>query len=140
MTDTAFPKRTALYSGEHRGIHWEIYQAPITSVLNGYARIPDGVEIDADEIDIHGDITYGSGRCTGWIGFDTSHAGDWWDLAELREQIGVHVTEAGEMFNEFDRDTERQWPGFHKKWTLDGLKDECRRLCDQIADHVEKRP
>lgn len=70
INDYPFRGRTALYEGEHNGIRWCIYQAPLSGVLNGYTRIPEGHSVDVDTLDVHGGITYGSGKCSGWI---TSH-------------------------------------------------------------------
>lgn len=50
--------------------------------LCGYVEVPDGLDIDVNEIDCHGGITFNdhwdgfptSGR---YIGFDCMHYGDW---------------------------------------------------------------
>ena len=135
MSDYPFKNRDPLYEGTHKGIRWCIYQAHLNSVLNGYARIPDGTTIDTDTLEVHGGITYGGGKCSGWIGFDTAHAGDMWRLQELREIVGVHITAAGEAWQE------QEWQlssgaSFETVWTVDALKAECERLCEQIADRV----
>ncbi len=137
MTDSSpgdypFPGRDPLYFGTHRGIDWCIYQARLSSVLNGYARIPDGVHVDVGDLDVHGGITYGSGVCTGWIGFDTAHTGDAWDVTELRQQVGIHVTPSGELWQQEER---AMWTGaqWERVWTVAQLKAECERLCEQIA-------
>lgn len=130
-----FPKRQALYGGEHQGIRWAIYQSPLSGVLNGYAHIPDGVTINVDDLKVHGGITYGCGDCTGWIGFDTAHTGDSWDVTELRQRVGVHVSPAGQAFQEQERS---MWSGaeWERLWTVDALREECERLCEQIASVV----
>ncbi|USH45587.1 hypothetical protein SEA_PHABULOSO_92 [Gordonia phage Phabuloso] len=130
--DVPFKGRDPLYQGVHNDIRWAIYQAPISGVLNGYARIPDGHTVDVDELDIHGGITYGSGDCSGWIGFDTAHTGDAWDLAELRGRVGIHISEAGRKWQEEERS---MWHGasWEQVWTVDALKAECFRLCDQVC-------
>lgn len=132
LSDHPFKDRPPLYEGTHKGIRWCIVRAPVSSVLNGYACIPDGVTINVDTLEVHGGISYGNGDCTGWIGFDTAHAGDSWDLDELREKVGLHITAAGEMFQQQERS---MWSGapWEKTWTVDLLKAECERLCAQIA-------
>lgn len=136
--DVPFKGRDPLYQGTHDGIRWAIYQAPISGVLNGYARIPDGHTIDVDDLDIHGGITYGSGDCSGWIGFDTAHTGDLWDLDELRNRVGIHITPSGQAWNDQERSRrpqvgQRPW---ERTWTVDALKAEVFRLCDQIVTAV----
>ncbi|MBM7280339.1 hypothetical protein JTZ10_21580 [Gordonia rubripertincta] len=130
--DLPFTGRDPIYHGVHNSIPWCIYQAQINGVLNGYARIPDGHTIDVDGLDVHGGITYGSGECEGWIGFDTAHAGDLWDLDELRCRVGVHVTPSGVAWHaqEASLRSGRSW---ERTWTVDALKAEVFRLCDQIA-------
>lgn len=135
--DYPFKGRDALYEGEHQGVRWCIYQAPLSSVLNGYARIPDGASIDVDHLEVHGGITYGSGECTGWIGFDTAHAGDSWDVDELRERAGINVSAAGLAWQQQERS---MWSGaeWERTWTVAALRAECERLCAQIAQHTQK--
>lgn len=133
MTDDyPFKNRDCLYEGTHAGIRWAIYQAPLNSVLNGYARIPDGVRLNADDLEVHGGITYGSGDCTGWVGFDTAHTGDLWDLDDLREKVGIHVSEAGIAWHERELAV-RTGMSCERTWTVAALKAECERLCEEIA-------
>lgn len=133
-SDWPFPARDRLYTGLAHGIPWCTYQAPLSGVLNGYARIPDGVEIDVDELEVHGGITWGFGVRTGWIGFDTAHGGDWWDLDELRQRVGLHVTPGGVEYNRFEREMAAEFPGLSQHWTVDRLITECRHLAEQIAE------
>lgn len=132
MSDYPFKNRDPLYEGTHHGIRWCIYASPLSGFLNGYARIPERVTLDVEDLKVHGGITYGSGVCTGWIGFDTAHTGDAWDVRELRERIGVHVTPGGQAFQEQQRS---MWTGapWERLWTVPKLRAECERLCEQIA-------
>lgn len=136
MSDYPFKNRNPLYEGTHHGIRWCIYQSPLSSILNGYARIPDGITINADDLDVHGGITYGStygsGQCSGWVGFDTAHTGDAWDIRELRERVGIHVTAFGEAHQKQELS---MWDGspWECLWTVPKLRAECERLCEQIA-------
>ncbi|NKU21723.1 hypothetical protein GS907_24495 [Rhodococcus hoagii] len=133
--DWPFPTRDRLYTGLAHGVPWCIYSSPLGCALNGYARIPDGVAIDVDELDVHGGITYGCGICEGgWIGFDTAHGGDWWDLDELRGRVGMHVTAAGAEYNRFEREMAEECPSLSRQWTVDRLIDECRSLAAQISE------
>jgi hypothetical protein len=135
MSEYPFKGRDPLYSGTHQGVRWCIYQAPLNSVLNGYAYIPDDVLIDVDTLDVHGGITYGNGECTGWIGFDTAHTGDAWDVTDLRQRVGVHITPAGEAWQKQEREMHRgsKW---ERVWTVPALQAECERLCEQIVEKV----
>lgn len=139
MSDYPFTGRDPLYEGIHDGIPWCIYQARITSVLCGYARIPDGVTIRSDDFDVHGGINFGRstdddtwGDCTGWVGFDTAHTGDHWDLEYLRRRVGVHVTEEGARWQQQELEL-RTGMSCEQTWTVDKLRAECERLCSQIA-------
>ena len=139
MSEYPFKNRDPLYQGKHRGIRWCIYQAPLSGVLNGYARIPDGVDIDTDDLAVHGGITYGgSGKCTGWVGFDTAHTGDLWDLDELREKVGIHITPAGVAWHENELAVRTGMP-CERTWTVEALRAECERLCEQIAARAAAR-
>lgn len=132
--DVPFKGRDPLYQGTHDDIRWAIYQAPISGVLNGYARIPDGHTIDVDELDIHGGITYGSGDCSGWIGFDTAHTGDLWDLDELTGRVGIHISDAGRIWHQQEQSLRSKvGQPWERTWTVDALKAECFRLCEQIC-------
>ncbi|QDH92353.1 hypothetical protein SEA_SPOOKY_87 [Gordonia phage Spooky] len=130
--DVPFKKRDPLYQGIHHNIPWCIYQAPLNGVLNGYARIPHGHTIDVDQLEVHGGITYGGGESSGWIGFDTAHAGDLWDIDELRDRVGVHISEHGYWWHAQELSM-RSGASWERTWTVDALKAEVFRLCDQIA-------
>ncbi len=133
--DWPFPARDRLYTGLTRGIPWCIYTSPLGCALNGYARIPDGIAIDVDELEVHGGVSYGSGICEGgWIGFDTTHGGDWWDLDELVERVGTHVGPAGIAFNHFEREMAQRFPSNSRHWTIDRLIAECMSLAAQIDE------
>lgn len=128
-----FPGRARLYTGLERGIAWCIYLSPLSSSLNGYAHVPFGVFINPDRLDVHGGITYvGEGDET-WVGFDTAHGGDWWDLDELRARIGVHVHASGLLLNEFEHEMATKFPHMGRAWNVDRMIAECRRLAGQIA-------
>lgn len=66
----------------HDGVECAMVRSPMHGV-NGYVRVPDGVELPVDEdgdvaLDAPGGITWGPDG--GWIGFDTSRGWDmWWD-------------------------------------------------------------
>lgn len=128
-----FPTRDPLYSGMERGVDWCIYASPLGS-LNGYARIPDGMKIDVVELDVHGGITYGTGICTGWIGFDTAHGGDVWNLEELRGEIRLHISSHAEDYHRFESEMADKYPTMARRWTVERILAECRSLAGQIAE------
>lgn len=133
--DWPFPDRDRLYTGLAHGIPWCIYTSPLRCALNGYARIPGGLAVDVDELDVHGGITYGSGICQGgWIGFDTTHGGDWWDLDELRGRVGLHIGPAGVAYNRFEREMAEECPSLSRRWSVDQLIAECQSLAEQISE------
>lgn len=128
-----FPDRDPLYSGIERGVDWCVYSSPLGS-LNGYARIPDGMEINVEELDVHGGITYGSGVCTGWVGFDTAHGGDVWDLDELRGAVGLYISAAGVEYHRFESEMAETFPRMARRWTVETILAECTSLAGQIAE------
>lgn len=112
--------------------------APIPAV-NGYVLLPErhpwrelGLQGDEpDGLDVHGGITFGP-HVTGWIGFDTGHAGDEWEPGELR---ALH--EAG-LVDEQQWQAWQRWPTLPAQpwglvWTLDRLAVEVERLAEQAA-------
>ncbi len=128
-----FPSRDHLYSGTECGIDWCVYASPFGYALNGYARIPDGMEIDVEGLEVHGGITYGSGVCTGWIGFDTAHGGDVWSLDELRGGVGLHISPHAEEYHRFEAEMAEQHPTMARHWTVERILAECKSLAEQIA-------
>ena len=78
-----FDKNVA--EGYEEGVRWATKTAPMYGAVNGYIQLPEGHPWRAHElqlgegpdIDVHGGITYGP-DASGWIGFDTLHAGDVW--------------------------------------------------------------
>lgn len=86
MSTKVFPNREPLETGVEDEIEWQIYFHTPTGSTNGYARIPEGHpwrKLDdfqwgnSANISIHGGVTFGI-TDDGWIGFDTSHYGDYW--------------------------------------------------------------
>lgn len=91
----------------------------------GYVQVPELLRgcLDVDTLSVHGGITYGH-DADGWIGFDTSHAGDVWDdpswmPPSMRETISI------------DRRC-RPSGGGETRWTLNRLVAETEQLADQI--------
>jgi hypothetical protein len=114
--------RTPLESGIEEGIEWAIYGHDSIGSINGYARIPEGHEwrkLDdwrwdcSAGVEIHGGITFGITN-DGWIGFDTSHAGDIW---------------AGSSFMRGLNDGD----SFNTHWTQELVVEETKNLARQIA-------
>lgn len=107
--------------GTHEGIEWETRFMPTLKSTNGYARLPEGHPFrtldlqmdDYDKLHVHGGITYGP-TDDGWVGFDTSHAGDIWPgTPDLLRGMN------------FGRPVIR--------WTHEMVEDTTRVLCEQIA-------
>ncbi len=48
----------------------------------GYVKVPEGKKVDEENIEVHGGVTFPSGKLPldetegNWIGFDMGHAGD----------------------------------------------------------------
>lgn len=76
-TRTAAPaKMVPIRSWVAHGLHCAIVRAPLYGVINGYVLAgPSFTTEMADQVEVHGGITYGPGP---WVGFDTLHDGDIW--------------------------------------------------------------
>ena len=122
--------------------------------LNGYVRIPetsplrDYSSYDDMDVEVHGGITYGPFICEeftvgeilfprlektwaetkGWVGFDTSHLSDVWDLDELTFQSPAHRQTAesltADILNESGLGIVR--------WTKQKVVEETEWLCSQL--------
>jgi hypothetical protein len=70
-------KMTPLLTWISSGFRCALVRAPLYGAINGYVRVP-GIEHEhAEQVEVHGGVTYGPDD-DGWIGFDTLHAGDIW--------------------------------------------------------------
>lgn len=91
-----FPE-APLTCGTEDGIAWATCPGPFEASINGYAQIPaehPWAHVDAYyelDVDVHGGLTFGPepgsrslASIGGWIGFDTMHLHDRWELDELR--------------------------------------------------------
>lgn len=79
--------------GIDHGIRWMTCRAPLYGAVNGYVRLPgDGwtpEKVEALDLDAPGGLTYQGRDEEGfwWIGFDTLHAGDFWQgMPEFLEE------------------------------------------------------
>lgn len=105
--------------GVHKEIPWMTVRHPFLGSVNGYVMLPPGhpwldEAISDKEVDIHGGLTYHE---DGWIGFDTSHAGDYWEGSSWSVPLGLA-----------ERTT----------WTLELVVRETKRLADQVATRYNK--
>lgn len=98
---------------EAHGLNCRVFRHPDLGHLCGYVEVPDehpwhGKGYD-DLVSVHGGLTYaGNLRGDGWwIGFDCAHFGDF--VPALRETSS------------------------DRRWTVDGVVDECEHLAEQIA-------
>ena len=89
--DFPWPDDDIVDHGTHAGIPWVARRVPDSewagNPVNGYIKVPDGHPwaLTDDYVDTGvpwGEITYGPGA-SGWIGFDTMHAGQWWPESVL---------------------------------------------------------
>ena len=101
---------TSVAEGTELGVEWAVCKAPSFAepARNGYCRVPDHEHNWEDLIDVHGGVTYES---SGWIGFDTMHAGDYWPDNDLFSRYG-------------DGDTD---------WTQELVVEETKRMAQQVS-------
>lgn len=124
----------------HRGVSCAIGVGGQPGV-NGYVLLPASHPwqrpgFNTNEIDAPGGITFGP-HLTGWMGFDTGHAGDRWADAELEPYV-----------SQLDTDTLARWvylrelnskypdprfPWSHD-WTVAEVISETNALADQVVD------
>lgn len=108
----------------HQGINCMTQMGPYT--INGYIELPeghpwmDGGDLQLfDGIDVHGGITYHTGRI---IGFDTNHFRD------------AHHPDAEHAYQTAGVSIEGMpWLNLHC-WTWEEVETETRRLADQVKD------
>jgi hypothetical protein len=118
----------------HEGIECAMARSPMVGV-NGYVRVPEGIELPYDEyrlidLDVHGGITCGP-DLDGWIGFDTGHGFDVWldpDVPEDRLHRTMRESGIDDPMDEFTQ-----------VWTLEKLEVEVNNLAVQIKAMVESR-
>lgn len=130
-------------------------RVPASSPLRRYVGTSE-IELDDLEINIHGGLTYGPvlieafkipetdrelprlektwADTQGWVGFDTGHYCDVWDLNELvfdsPEQM--RAAECMAEIGSLNRD------GFAVHWTTQKVIEETELLCSQLqaAEHI----
>jgi hypothetical protein len=119
----------------HEGIECAMARSPMNGV-NGYVRIPKGVELPRDEeyglidLDVHGGVQYGPDQ-DGWIGFDTGHAFDVWLDPEVPEDH-LHRTLREIGVDDPRTNMEVMGDGFTQIWTLERLEAEVNHLAIQV--------
>lgn len=102
--------------GTENGIDWAVVENAHFGTFNGYARVPDGhpwagLGYDDIDVNVHGGLTFAE---DGWIGFDTMHFGDAWNIPELPGPFKGHE-------------------GAHH-WTPEEVEAEAKDLARQVAD------
>lgn len=90
-----------------------------------------------DDLPAPGGLTWGP-TADGWVGFDTGHGSDIWDLGELRS----FIPEGSEEREQFDKVAElgghisqivaRHRIGYEIDWTLEKLVRVVEHLADQV--------
>lgn len=112
--------------------------------LNGYVCLPGGhpwwvddlqEKYDGDWPEVHGGITFGP-HVTGWIGFDTGHAGDWWDDEEIAKAAPVVAESRAKMraigHGSILLDGYKDGYAWDRHWTLAQLVHETEDLARQV--------
>lgn len=78
MTGRPFVKGDApLREWVSSGFNCALMKAPLYAAINGYVQVPSISYEQAQQVEVHGGVTYGPNE-DGWIGFDTLHSGDYW--------------------------------------------------------------
>lgn len=141
---------------EHAGIRCAI--ALGYAAWNGYVQLPRGHRwrlLDVGEVpaDAHGGLTFGQRRAIvvdgverapqvtpeqtgGWVGFDTTHAWDYWPTEELPELTGEAAL-TRRMLNDL---TSGMRYGYRVTWSLARLRFEVEALAEQVAAVPLERP
>ncbi len=85
-----------------------------------YIKVPDDIEINYDDIDVHGGITYYGDHL--WVTENEKLEGKFigWDYAHLGDYVG------------FARLFPTVWKETEKKWTTKEIYEEVRHACYQI--------
>lgn len=127
--------------GEVDGVAWCTAPGGIRPSMVGYARLPDRhpwrgldydeiAEVAGDDLDVHGGLTYGDGE---WIGFDTAHLGDRWEIPDDLDVPDHHREILRLMF-------EMPYPvPIGRTWTRELVADEARSLAWQVAQVRRRR-
>jgi len=118
----------ALDTWEHAGLACMVKASPL-GALNGYVKLspthPDfGREYDDIDVEVHGGLTYGCDKA-GWVGFDTLHAGDWWEPSQLPEAPGAEYAKLSELA--------QGWASEANVWTRERLRAEVDALAETLS-------
>lgn len=138
IVDYAREKGLLVRTWTHEGIECAMARSPMVGV-NGYVRVPEGVELPYDEyrlidLDVHGGITCGP-DLDGWIGFDTGHGFDvWLDPDVPEDHLHQTMREAG--IDDPSTRLDLMMDGFTQIWTLEKLEAEVNHLAVQIKAMV----
>lgn len=93
------------------------------------------------DVEVHGSLTYGPDEF-GWIGFDTAHGQDYWELDEvlkvLKEDQRAEY-EANWRYWETTTAPMRKVMPWTRSWTVTELIAETEHLADQLVAHVARR-
>lgn len=129
-----------LRRGETNGIRWGICQAGVLTSLNGYVRLPKGVDIDVDSIPAPGPWCQITDR---WWGYDTMNPmRDRWDLDHIEAAGGVMFDEVRENSQYLERLFDKM-PGLgselfrdRREWDIDVFEDVLQAVCTMIAIEI----
>jgi hypothetical protein len=95
------------------------------------------------DLDVHGGLTYGP-DADGWVGFDTSHAGDDWPNEEIAKYVQPRSQPAWDYFLRMQnivgedawppsRLSHRMEPQWGRSWTMERLAAEVETLALQVV-------
>ncbi|MFJ2087559.1 hypothetical protein ACIOBK_33880 [Micromonospora chokoriensis] len=96
--------------------------------LNGYVRLPEHLRLTGltAPVRVHGGLDYGPDE-QGWIGFHTSHGGDYWpvdDIINLLTNPVRHLMAGQQQANGDNR------------WNMARLRAEVNHLAEQVGSQA----
>lgn len=118
----------AIREGYEDGVQWRLTFGLGNHSVNGYVKVPathgkmdSESYLDPDyQYEVHGGLTYSDEE--GWLGFDTSHYGDYWPPRELEKFGGTPPEDPISNFAEVNY-----------LWTLDSVELEVIKLARQVS-------
>lgn len=125
--------------------------------LNGYVQLPAGhpdlffmqtmqevfdhpSAYDYASVPVHGGWTYGP-DVQGWIGFDTLHGSDYWDIDTRRRLVPESAREELEFLLEFEERCPRvllMGQGSYYLWTEELVRAETTRAAEGLAALIKE--
>jgi len=102
--------------------------------LCGYVRLPKEIkEIDTDQIDVHGGITYSKTRDDGffWIGFDCGHS---FDIVPATQHLQYTDPDLIKLRQKYQANS----PIFERTYrNIEFCINECKSMADQVMSMIK---